>query len=225
MDLRRAPKVSAGVRIIDVEGFDLTPCGGTHVHAYRANRTVARRASRTLQGQAARLVSRGAARPRGRAREGRVLVVARGETHVRRRSTSAAPSRKLQNDFKQRTDALANARGELFELLAKSILERTPPSPTGTTSFASRAPTATSRCSRRSRVKLASARADVVAICTAPDGDGVLVVVQRGASDLRLRRMAEGARREDRRPRRWTPRARRRPRAERRHDRIVCLSR
>ncbi len=30
MDLRRAPKVDAGVRIIDIEGFDLTPCGGTH---------------------------------------------------------------------------------------------------------------------------------------------------------------------------------------------------
>ena len=30
MDLRRAPKVSANVRIIDIEGFDLSPCGGTH---------------------------------------------------------------------------------------------------------------------------------------------------------------------------------------------------
>jgi alanyl-tRNA synthetase len=30
MRLRRAPKVSEGVRVIDIDGFDLTPCGGTH---------------------------------------------------------------------------------------------------------------------------------------------------------------------------------------------------
>ncbi|MBO6933685.1 MAG: alanyl-tRNA editing protein [Deltaproteobacteria bacterium] len=30
MDLRRAPKVDGAIRIIEVEGFDLTPCGGTH---------------------------------------------------------------------------------------------------------------------------------------------------------------------------------------------------
>lgn len=28
--LRRAPKVTEGIRIIDIDGFDLTPCGGTH---------------------------------------------------------------------------------------------------------------------------------------------------------------------------------------------------
>ena len=31
LPLRRDPKVSRDVRIIDVEGFDLSPCGGTHV--------------------------------------------------------------------------------------------------------------------------------------------------------------------------------------------------
>lgn len=30
MKLRRAPKVEEGIRIIEVDGFDLTPCGGTH---------------------------------------------------------------------------------------------------------------------------------------------------------------------------------------------------
>lgn len=30
MRLRRTPKVTSGIRIIEVDGFDLTPCGGTH---------------------------------------------------------------------------------------------------------------------------------------------------------------------------------------------------
>lgn len=30
MDLRRAPKVDGAIRVIEVEGFDQTPCGGTH---------------------------------------------------------------------------------------------------------------------------------------------------------------------------------------------------
>jgi len=30
LDLRRAPKVDGAIRVIEVEGFDHTPCGGTH---------------------------------------------------------------------------------------------------------------------------------------------------------------------------------------------------
>ncbi|HEU4410243.1 MAG TPA: alanyl-tRNA editing protein [Polyangiaceae bacterium] len=30
LPLRKAPTVSEGVRVIDIDGFDLTPCGGTH---------------------------------------------------------------------------------------------------------------------------------------------------------------------------------------------------
>lgn len=30
LSLRKAPTVSEGVRLIDIDGFDLTPCGGTH---------------------------------------------------------------------------------------------------------------------------------------------------------------------------------------------------
>ncbi len=30
LTLRKAPKVSEGIRLVDIAGFDLTPCGGTH---------------------------------------------------------------------------------------------------------------------------------------------------------------------------------------------------
>lgn len=30
LPLRRAPKVASGIRVVEVEGFDVSPCGGTH---------------------------------------------------------------------------------------------------------------------------------------------------------------------------------------------------
>jgi len=30
LPLRRTPKVTTGIRVVDIEGFDVTPCGGTH---------------------------------------------------------------------------------------------------------------------------------------------------------------------------------------------------
>src|ERR1700722_1092028 len=30
LPLRRAPKVDKGIRVIDIDGFDMSPCGGTH---------------------------------------------------------------------------------------------------------------------------------------------------------------------------------------------------
>lgn len=31
LELRRAPKVEGNIRVVEIEGFDVTPCGGTHV--------------------------------------------------------------------------------------------------------------------------------------------------------------------------------------------------
>jgi|GEM_PF-1772905 len=30
LDLRRSPKVDDGIRVVDIDGYDITPCGGTH---------------------------------------------------------------------------------------------------------------------------------------------------------------------------------------------------
>ena len=179
MDLRRAPKVSAGVRIVDIDGFDLTPCGGTHC---------------TRTGQIGLVRIAQIERYKGKLRIGfhaakRALADARTKEEVlaalAKKLTCGvldvgAAVGKLQNDLKQRTDALATARGELFEMLAKSILGEHPPDASGTTMIRVPRAEADMGVLRSLAGRLAGARGDVVAICTADDGDGTLVVVQRG---------------------------------------------
>jgi alanyl-tRNA synthetase len=181
MDLRRAPKVSAGVRIIDVDGFDLTPCGGTHV-TRTGQIGVMRIAQLERYKGKLRVSFHAATRALADARTKENVLSSLAEKFTCGALDVGAAVGKLQNDLKDRTDALARARGELFELLAKSILADTPPSPDGTTLVRVARTDGDVAMLRTLVGKLASARADVVAICTAPDGDGVLVVVQRGAS-------------------------------------------
>ena len=89
---------------------------------------------------------------------------------------------KLQGELKQRTDALATARGELFELLVKTVLAEHPPDPSGTTLVRVARPDADVAALRSFAGRLAGARGDVVAVCTGLDEGGMLVVVQRGAT-------------------------------------------
>lgn len=181
MDLRRAPKVSAGVRIIDVEGFDLTPCGGTHVTRTGQIGLVRIAHLERYKGKM-RVSFHAATRALADARAKEDVLGALAQKFTCGMLDVGSAVAKLQNDLKERTDALANARGELFELLAKSILAETPPDPSGTTIVRVCRGEGDVAVLRTLAGRLANARGDVVAICTAPDGDGVLVVVQRGAS-------------------------------------------
>jgi alanyl-tRNA synthetase len=181
MDLRRAPKVSAGVRIIDVEGFDLTPCGGTHC---------------TRTGQIGLVRIAGIERYKGKLRidfraAGRALADMRAKEDALgalAQKLTCGPLdvggavAKLQGELKARMDLLGSTRGELLELLAVKILGAHPPDASGTTIV--RVPRTTDDIGmlRALAGKLTAARPDVVAICTSPDGDAELVVVQRGST-------------------------------------------
>jgi alanyl-tRNA synthetase len=115
MDLRRAPKVTANVRIVDIGGFDLTPCGGTHC-------------TRTGQIGAVRVV--GVERYKGKTRPSE-----RSRTRARRRrrsrpsppgsraacSTWAAPSRSSR-----RTSARARTRSPLRAESSRRASPKTP---------------------------------------------------------------------------------------------------
>jgi alanyl-tRNA synthetase len=181
MDLRRAPKVSAGVRVIDVEGFDLTPCGGTH--CTRTGQVGVLRVGQVERYKGKLRVSfHAAARAVADARAKEDALSALAKKLTCGMLDVGAAVQKLQTDLKHRTDALATARGELFELLARSVLAEHPPDASGTTLVHVVRADADAGALRSLAARLSGARPDVVAVCTAPDGDGTLVVVQRGAA-------------------------------------------
>jgi alanyl-tRNA synthetase len=183
MPLRRAPKVDRDVRVIEIEGFDLSPCGGTHC-------------TRTGQIGVVRVV--GLERYKGgwritfhagkraledaRRKEAVLAELAREFTCGLLDVGSAVG--KLRADLKARSDALSAARGELVDLLARRTLEEHPPHPRGTTPIVIERPHGDLGMLRALAGRLA-ARGDVVAVCAAPDernGDERLIVIQRGSS-------------------------------------------
>jgi alanyl-tRNA synthetase len=181
LPLRRPPKVDRGVRVIDIEGFDMSPCGGTHC-------------TRTGQIGAVRVV--GLERYKGGWRvtfhAGRRAL----EDTRRKEAVLGELARdftcgvldvgqavgKLRADLKSRTDALSEARGELVGLLADRILEAHPVSD-GVRRIVVLRDHDDLGMLRTLAGRLAS-RDDVVAFCAAPDeksaGDWS-IVVQRGA--------------------------------------------
>lgn len=179
LDLRRAPKVQSGIRIVEVSGFDLTPCGGSHV-------------TRSGQIGAVRVIA--TERYKGKMRAtfvaaARVLVDARAKDkllgELARDMTCGlgdipANVARLRAELAERVDALAKARAELVRHVAGELLSAARIDPSGTTVV---------RVLRdgddvgalRTLAGRLSAREDVVAICGSKDASGeVLVIVQRG---------------------------------------------
>jgi alanyl-tRNA synthetase len=180
MDLRRAPKVTANVRVIDIEGFDLSPCGGTHctrsgqigsvrvvsVEKYKGKIRVSFHAARRALADA-------------RAKEG-VLAALAAELTCGPLDVGSAVA-KLRSDLKSRTDQLSGLRGELVERIAEGVWRDHPVDPSGTTIVT--LPRAKDDVAMlRSLAGRVSARPDVVAVCGAldPESGEVVVVVQRG---------------------------------------------
>lgn len=123
LGLRRDPKVTSEVRVVDVVGFDRSPCGGTHC-------------SRT--GQIGPIVATSSARYKGGTR----VVFLAGRRALDEQLSTAATLTALARDFScgrgdvpvavaalrreldERTAALAAARAELGRALASDALAR-----------------------------------------------------------------------------------------------------
>ncbi len=182
MKLRRQPKVASGIRIIDVEGFDQTPCGGTHctrtgqIGSVTIERTEAYKGTLRLSFHAAGRATRSARET------GRVLADLAADFTCGPLDVPAAV-RKLRSELKARLDAMSGLRGELVELLAERVLAAHPPDPSGTTRIVLLRPQDDQPMLRTLAGRLA-ARPDVVAFCASvdPESKDLLVVVQRGAS-------------------------------------------
>jgi alanyl-tRNA synthetase len=208
MPLRKAPTVDHDVRIIEIEGFDFTPCGGTHctrtgqiglVRVVGLERTVLRLRDAEKSKRSGWRVTFHAGRRAlddVRAKEAVLAGLARDFT-CGMLDVGAAVG-KLQGELKARSDLLATTRGELIELLAERVLAAHPPDPSGTTRVVvlrGDGQGADLSMLRTLAGRLAS-RPDVVAFCAAKEaaaasgaaGEGGsprsewIVVVQRGAS-------------------------------------------
>ncbi len=182
MKLRRAPKVTSGIRVIDIEGFDLTPCGGTHC---------------TRTGQIGAVSISGTESYKGKVRvsfhaAGRALRDSRSKANVLGALAAEltcgpldvpAAVNKIRGELKAKLDLLSSSRGELVSLLSERVLAEHPASPDGTTRIVLVRPRDDLAMLRTLAGRLAE-RPDVVAFCASPDGDTgeQIVVVQRGSS-------------------------------------------
>jgi len=182
MPLRRTPKVSENIRVIEIDAFDFTPCGGTHC---------------TRSGQIGLVRVVGTERYKGGLRVTfhaglRALADARTKDAVlaglARDLTCGlldvgAGVAKLRKDLEAAQGTLGTTRGELLELLGERLLAAHPPDPSGVTMVALVRPKDDLGMLRALAGRL-TARPDVVAICAAPDesGENLAIVVQKGAS-------------------------------------------
>jgi alanyl-tRNA synthetase len=181
LKLRRAPKVSAGIRVIDVEGFDQSPCGGTHC---------------TRTGQVGVVRVAGVEKYKGKVRV-TFHAGARTLTDMRRRdavleslgkdltcgtSDLSAAVTKLKSDLRAAREALGQSRAELARLVADEALASHPASDGKDTRIVVIRDGDDVATLRVLAGRLAS-RPDVVAICASKDGDADgAVVIQRGTA-------------------------------------------
>jgi alanyl-tRNA synthetase len=180
MDLRRAPKVTANVRVIDIDGFDLSPCGGTHC---------------TRSGQIGVVRVVGVERYKGKIRVS-FHAAQRAIEDARTRDSALAKLAadftcgpldvghavaKLRADLKARTDQLAGLRGELVERIAEATWREHPVDPSGTTVI----PLLRAKddvAMLRALAGRVAGRPDVVAIAASidPESGDLAIVAQRG---------------------------------------------
>ncbi len=186
LPLRRAPKVATGIRIIDIDGFDVSPCGGTHC-------------TRTGQVGLVRIV--GTEKYKGMTRvtfhaANRALDDMRSKeralSDLARELTCGALDvgnavAKLRADMKARLDALSAVRGELVAFLSAQALAAHPPDASGTTRVVV-VRTADDIGMLRALAARIASRPDVVAFCASAGEPGaagerdLMVVVQRGSA-------------------------------------------
>ncbi len=180
MSLRRAPKVSANVRIIEIEGFDLSPCGGTHCTRSGQIGSVRVAAVERYKGKI-RVSFHAARRALADARAKEAALAALAATFTCGPLDVGGAVAKLRSEVKTRTDQLSALRGELVDMIAERVWRESPVDPSGTTLVTLLRPK-DDVAMLRSLAGRVSARGDVVAVCGAvdPESGEVVVVVQRG---------------------------------------------
>jgi alanyl-tRNA synthetase len=169
------------VRVIEVEGFDFTPCGGTHCTRTGQIGPVRIIAIERYKGGTRVSFAAGArALADARAKEAILRELAKGFTCGVAEVPAAVA--KLRADLDAKTKAFAAARGELLSLLAERILGEHPRSDQGAPTRVVITREGDDLAGLRALASALAKRSDVIAFVATRDkasGD-LLLVVERG---------------------------------------------
>ncbi len=180
LKLRRAPKVTQGIRVIDIEGFDLSPCGGTHCTRTGQVGVVRVVGTEKYKGKV-RLSFHAAARALAdmRAKDD-VLAALTGELTCGIPDLGAALA-KLKAELRTTRESLGQSRAELARRVADEALARHAERTDGTDTRIVVVREGDDVATLRVLAGRLTERPDVVAICLSKaEGDDFSVVVQRG---------------------------------------------
>jgi alanyl-tRNA synthetase len=131
LDLRKQPnaeKSAAGVRIVSIEGFDLTPCGGTHCTRTGQIGQIRIVATEKYKGML-RITFHAGARALSDARSRHDVLAALAADLTCGAADLPTAVAKLRSDAKGLRDKLDAARTELAELVARGLRDALPASP------------------------------------------------------------------------------------------------
>lgn len=131
LDLRKQPnaeKSAAGVRVVTIEGFDVTPCGGTHCSSTGQIGQVRIAKTEKYKGML-RITFHAGVRALADARATQAILGALAAGLTCGRDDVGTAIAKLRAEGKSARERLEAARKELAELVAKSLLELLPEAP------------------------------------------------------------------------------------------------
>ena len=177
LPLRRAPKVTANIRVVDIGGFDLSPCGGTHcahtaligaLHITGIERFKGKTRVNFLAGRAALDELR--ARSASLAELGRVFTC--GPHDVR------AAVERLRAELQSARDALGDVRARWAEGVAERLLREAAAAGSSRVVLSLEGEPVETLRALGQRL---TARAGAVAFLASRVDDGLLVLIARGA--------------------------------------------
>lgn len=180
MPLRKRPTVSEGVRIVSIDGFDLTPCGGTHCTRTGQIGQVRIVALEKYKGMT-RLTFHAGRRALLDARARQAALAAAAAELTCGPLDAPAGIAKLQAELKGARAQLEAARVELAEAIARRALDALPRDGAAPLVLSVARPTGDLPSLRALAGKLCE-DARVVALCGGPDAASgeLVVIVQRG---------------------------------------------
>lgn len=181
LPLRCPPKVEEKIRVIDIEGFDMSPCGGTH--CTRTGQVGFIRITGTERyKRGIRLTFLAGRRALDDARKNEAILRELSRAFTCGPSDVMTAITKLRSDLRAKNDELGMTRSELMSLVSRRLLAERPKTEKSLTRIAVQR-SGDNLGGLRALASALARRPDVVAMAAAKDEatGNWLIVVERGA--------------------------------------------